>query len=385
MRPHTLPYARQWVDDIDIAAVIEALRSDWLTTGPKVAEFEHAVADLVGAKAAVAVSSGTAALHTAMYAAGIGPGDEVVVPAMTFVATPNAVVFQGGTPVFADVHPHTLLVDPQDVAAKITPRTKAIVAVDYAGHPCEYDTLRTLADRHGLVLIADACHALGAAYKGKKVGTLADLTVFSFHPVKHITTGEGGMVVTDHSEFAAKMRRFRNHGIATDHHQRTQQGTWYYEMVELGYNYRITDFQCALGLSQLRKLPAWIARRRTIAHRYNRAFSGRLLFKPLAVSPEVRHAYHLYVVQLNLDEVPISREHIFRALREHGIGVNVHYMPPHLHPYYRRWLGSRVGTCPVAENAYARLLSLPLFHGMSDQDVDDVIAAVHHLERRYAG
>ncbi|MCS6927385.1 MAG: UDP-4-amino-4,6-dideoxy-N-acetyl-beta-L-altrosamine transaminase [Candidatus Binatia bacterium] len=384
MSRNLLPYGRQSLDDADIAAVVEVLRSAWLTTGPKVAEFEGAVADFVGARAAVAVSSGTAALHTALYAAGVRTGDEVIVPAMTFVATANAVVFQGGIPVFADVHPQTLLIDPSDAEAKITPRTKAIVAVDYAGQPCDYDALRTITDRHGLVLIADACHALGAAYKGRKVGTLADLTVFSFHPVKHITTGEGGMVVTDDPAAALTMRRFRNHGIATDHHQRTAHDTWYYEMIDLGYNYRITDFQCALGLSQLPKLPHWIARRRAIAHRYDHACSNLSLFNPLAVRPEVDHAYHLYVVRLALEECRTSRDLIFRALRAQGIGVNVHYLPPHLHPYYQRRFGYRAGTCPVAEDVHTRLLSIPLFPGMCDQDVDTVIRAMHAVEECYA-
>lgn len=385
MPQNLLPYGRQWLDEADIAAVVEVLRSPWLTTGPKVAEFEGAIADFVGARAAVAVSSGTAALHTALYAAGVQAGDEVIVPAMTFVATANAVIFQGGTPIFADVDPQTLLIDPFDAEAKITPRTKAIVAVDYAGQPCDYDALRTIADHHGLVLIADACHALGAAYKGRQVGTLADLTVFSFHPVKHITTGEGGMVVTDDSVAAATMRRFRNHGIASDHHQRAAHDTWYYEMIELGYNYRITDFQCALGLSQLRRLPHWIARRRAIAHRYDHALATLSLFDPLAVRPEVDHAYHLYVVRLALEGCRASRDHIFRALRAQGIGVNVHYLPPHLHPYYQRRFGHQAGTCPVAEDAYRRLLSIPLFPSMGDQDVDTVLRAMHAVEEYYAG
>jgi perosamine synthetase len=240
-----MPYGRQVIDETDIEAVVQVLRSDWLTTGPRVEEFEQAVARCVDAPYAVAVSNGTAALHAAMYAIGVGPGDEVIVPAMTFAATANSVVYQGGTPVFADVEPQTLLLDPLQVAAKITPRTKAVVAVDYAGQPCDYTALRDIVEKHGVLLIADACHALGASCEGKPVGSLADLTVFSFHPVKHITTGEGGMVVTAHAELAARMRLFRNHGISSDHRQRHQLGTWYYEMTDLGYNYRLTDLQCA--------------------------------------------------------------------------------------------------------------------------------------------
>ena len=243
IRRTRLPYGRQWLDEDDIAAVGEVLHSDWLTTGPKVGDFEQAFAGFVGAKEAVTVCNGTAALHAAMYAVGIGPGDEVIVPPMTFAATANCVVFQGGTPIFADVNSDTLLLDPAQVESRITPRTKAVIAVDYTGQPCDYDALRTIADRHGLTLVADACHALGASYKGRPVGSLADLSTFSFHPVKHITTGEGGMITTGDPELARRMRVFRNHGITTDHRQREKQGSWFYEMVDLGYNYRLTDVQ----------------------------------------------------------------------------------------------------------------------------------------------
>ena len=236
-----IPYGRQWIKDDDIKAVIDVLKSDWLTTGPSIDAFEKAVAEFVGAQYSVAVSSGTAALHTAMYAAGIKTGDEVIVPTMTFAATANAVVFQGGTAVFCDVDAETLLIDPSLIEAKIGPKTKAIIAVDYAGQPCDYDILREIADRNKLLLIADACHSIGALYKGRKVGTLADLTVFSFHPVKHITTGEGGMVVTNNPEYSKRMKMFRNHGITLDHRQRAKKNTWFYEMVDLGYNYRMTE------------------------------------------------------------------------------------------------------------------------------------------------
>ncbi|HEY2990936.1 MAG TPA: UDP-4-amino-4,6-dideoxy-N-acetyl-beta-L-altrosamine transaminase [Candidatus Binatia bacterium] len=376
-----IPYARQSVRDEDVEAVVEVLRSDWLTTGPKVEEFETAFAGSVDTEESVAVSSGTAALHAAMYAAGIGPRDEVIVPAITFVATANAAVYQGATPVFADVQPDTLLVDPDSVQAKITSRTKAIVAVDYAGQPCDYDSLREIADRHGLHLIADACHSLGAEYKGKKTGSLADLTVFSFHPVKHITTGEGGMVATADRELAAQMRKFRNHGISTNHHERSRKETWYYEMEDLGYNYRITDFQCALGLSQLRKLPAQIQTRRAIAKRYDEAFSSCAQIKALAVSPDVSHAYHLYVIRL---EPRHSRDRLFLHLRQRGIGANVHYLPVHLHPYYRRRFGCGKGQCPAAERAYEDILSLPMFPSMTDGQIDQVIDAVYEEVKKYA-
>jgi len=371
-----IPYGRQWVDEEDIQAVIEVLRSDWLTTGPKISEFEQACAEVVGATYAIAVSSGTAALHAAIYATGVQPGDEVIVPAMTFVATANCVVFQGGTPVFVDVDPDTLLIDPEQVKAKITPRTKAIIAVDYAGQPCDYDVLRQIADQYGLFLVADACHALGATYKGRPVGSLADLTTFSFHPVKHITTGEGGMVTTDNPDFAERMRIFRNHGITTDYHQREKHGTWFYEMVDLGYNYRITDIQCALGLSQLRKLKVWVKRRQEIARTYDAAFSEIPEVRPLMVRSDVSHAYHLYVVRFDLRRLKATRAEIFAALRAEGIGVNVHYIPVHLHPFYRQMFGTRLGMCPVAEAAYEQIISLPIFPHMLDDDVNKVIAAV---------
>lgn len=384
VRETVLPYGRQSVDEEDIQAVASVLRSDWLTTGPKVGEFEEAFAATVGASHAVAVSNGTAALHAAVYALGIGPGDEVIVPAMTFAATANCVVYQGGTPVFADVDRDTLLIDPEEIEKKITSRTKAVIAVDYAGQPCDYDRLRTIADRHGLKLVADACHALGGAYKGRSVGTLARLNTFSLHPVKHITTGEGGVITTDDGELAQRMRVFRNHGITSDHHQREAVGGWFYEMVDLGYNYRLTDIQCALGLSQLRKLRSWIERRQAIARQYAEAFAGMPAVRPLQTRPDVSHAYHLYVVALDPDRVRVKRDAVFAALRAEGIGVNVHYIPAHLHPFYQKRSGVRSGICPVAEAAYERIVSLPIFPAMTDRDTKDVIAAVHKVMEAYA-
>jgi perosamine synthetase len=327
-----LPYGRQTIDDDDIAAVVEVLRSDWLTTGPKVEECERALAAYTGTAHAVAVSNGTAALHTAMHALSVGPGDEVIVPAITFVATANAVVYCGGTPVFADVDPATLLLDPVDVARRITPRTKVIVAVDYAGQPCDYEALRAIAQQHGLKLVADACHALGASDAGRPVGSLADLSTFSFHPVKPITTGEGGAITTDDAELAARMRVFRSHGITSDFRQREKEGSWAYEMVSLGYNYRLSDLQCALAVSQLRKLPSWVARRQEIAARYDAAFANQQKFQPLSKRDGIAHAYHLYVIRLRSD---LERGAVFSALRSAGIGVNVHYAPVHL-PHRRK-------------------------------------------------
>ena len=374
-----IPYGRQHIDVEDIQAVVAVLQSDWLTTGPKVGEFERAFADFVGAKYAVAVNSGTAALHAAMYALGIGPGDEVIVPAMTFAATANCVVFQGGIPAFADVNPDTLLIDPSSVEDRISPKTRAIVAVDYAGQPCDYDTLATIATKHNLALVADACHSLGARYKERPVGALALLNAFSFHPIKHITTGEGGMITTDEPKLAERMNLFRSHGINTDHRQRDAKGSWFYEMVDLGYNYRITDFQCALGISQLKKLPKWIDRRREIAHRYDEAFQNIPRVKPLSVQSETSHAYHLYVVRLDLDGTNLDRSVVFSKLREAGIGVNVHYIPVHLHPFYRQRFDTHPGLCPVAERAYERIISMPIYAVLSHEDQDHVIETFYNI------
>lgn len=374
-----IPYGRQLIDTEDINCVIDVLQSDWLTTGPKVAEFEQAFAKAVGAKYAIAVSSGTAALHAAMHAIGIKPGDEVIVPAISFVASANCVVFQGGIPIFADVKADTLLIDPVEVEKKITANTKAIIAVDYAGHPCNYAALRDIADRHNLFLIDDACHALGATYKNRSIGTVADLNIFSFHPVKHITTGEGGMITTDNAKYAEKMRIFRNHGITTDHHQRQSAGSWHYEMVDLGYNYRLTDFQCALGLKQLSKLPGWLIKRRKIAEIYDKSFSKITQVFPLAVEKDVEHAYHLYVVKFDVKKLNMDRGLIFQALRDRGIGVNVHYIPIYLHPFYQKTFGTKTGMCPVAEMSYHQIISLPMYHGLSESDVEKVVDAVKNV------
>jgi perosamine synthetase len=379
VRQDLLPYGRQSIDDEDINAVVDVLSSNFLTTGPQVAEFEQAFAVATNSREAVAVSSGTAALHAAIHALDIGPGDEVIVPAITFAASANCVVFQGGTPVFADVDPDMLLIDPVQVERLITPATRAIIAVDYAGHPCDYDALRALADQYTLALLDDACHAIGGSYRGRAVGTLADLNTFSMHPVKHITTGEGGVITTNNSELAQKMRVFRNHGITTNHQQRAARGSWFYEMVTLGYNYRLSDIHCALGVSQLRKLHSWVARRQAIAQQYDSAFQDMPAVRPLAVQPDVEHAYHLYVIRLDLERLREPREVVFRALRAEGIGVNVHYIPVHLQPYYRQHWDTQPGQCPVAEAAYETIVSLPLFPQMTDEDVADVLTAVHKV------
>ncbi len=339
----------------------------------KIAEFEKAVADFTGAKEGVAVNSGTAALHAAMFAIGIEPGDEVIVPTMTFAATANCVLYQDAKPVLVDVLPESLLIDPAAVEAAITPHTKAIIGVDYAGHPCNLGALRQIADRHGLILVEDACHSLGAEYSGKKIGRIADLTCFSFHPVKHITTGEGGMTLTHRPEFAERMRRFRNHGISSDQRQRTEQGTWFYEMVDLGFNYRITDFQCALGMSQLAKLPGWLQRRRSIAGIYDAELASLPYVTPLRKDSDILHAYHLYVVKIDFSRLGRSRKEVFLKLRSQGIGVNVHYIPVHLHPYYQQKLGYRRGSFPVAEAVYEQILSLPMYATLKDEEIARVM------------
>jgi dTDP-4-amino-4,6-dideoxygalactose transaminase len=266
-----------------------------------------------------------------------------------------------------------MLIDPKEVEARITPRTKAIIGVDYAGQPCDWESLRVLANKHDLALIADSCHAIGAEYKGHNVGTLADMTIFSFHPVKHITTGEGGMIVTDDKDYSYKLRIFRSHGITTDARTREKTGAWFYEMVDLGYNYRISDIQCALGLSQLEKLPEWIKQRQKIAGMYDQFFAENNLSSPLTVRQNRTHVYHLYVVQMK------NRDKVFSDLREQGIGVNVHYVPVHLHPYYQKKFGYGKGLCPVAEKAYEQLITLPLYPGMTNNDVKMVERKIKYI------
>jgi len=385
VREKLLPYGRQSLDDADVQAVVEVLKSDWLTTGPKIGEFEERFAAWVGARHAVSFSSGTAALHGAAFAAGLGPGDEAITTPMTFCATANCILYQGATPVFADVSPDTLNIDPQEVSQKITSRTKAIIAVDYAGHPAALDELGELAKAQGqgALLIEDACHALGAEFRGKRVGGIADMTVFSFHPVKHLTTGEGGMVATNNARLAETLRRFRNHGVSSEARERQESGQWFYEMVLLGFNYRLTDIACALGLSQLDKLAANLARRREIAAQYAEAFRDLPAIVVPAVRDGVNPAWHLYPVRLKLEALAVGRGEIFRALRAENIGVNVHYIPVHQHPYYRERFTLKE-SYPVAEDAYERLISLPMFHGMTDADVGDVVRAVSKVISSYA-
>lgn len=382
VRTSILKYATQSLDEEDRKAVDTVLRGDWLTTGPTVAAFEKALCDYSGAKRAVAVNTGTAALHAATCAAGISLGDEVIVPAISFVASANCVLYQQGIPVFADLSTDTLNIDPADVERKITPKTRAIVAVDFAGHPCDHVALRQLADHHGIPIIEDAAHSLGATYCKQRVGTLQHYTTLSFHPVKHITTGEGGAILTDDDTLANRMMSFRHHGIDLDLHARGQSNSWEYDVVTMGFNYRIPDINCALGISQLKKLDGWLARRSAIAA----AYRDGLAKYPMLELPKERldcvSAWHLYVVRLNFDTITTSRAEIFAALRAENIGVNVHYIPIPWMTHYAN-LGYKRGQWSVAEREYERVLSLPMYPGMTDQDIADVIEAFDKIWGKY--
>lgn len=369
MTDRFLPYGLHDLSEDDVAAVVEALRSGWLTTGPAVTRFEDALAERFGARHAVAVSSGTAALHAAYFAAGVGAGDEVVTTPITFAATANAALYLGARPVFADVDPGTVLLTPAAAEAAIGPATKVLAPVDFSGHPVDVDGFRALADARGLVLVEDACHALGASVEGRPVGSLAHMTVFSFHPVKHAATGEGGAVLTDDAALATRLRSFRSHGMVHDapSMERAPDGPWYHEQQELGFNYRITDLQCALGASQLTRLDDFVARRRAIAAAYDAAFA-ELPVDPLPDHPG--HARHIYVLRLRGASPP--RREAFEALRARGLGVQVHYLPVYRHPYYER-LGYPLGLCPNAEDYYSRCVTIPLFPAMTDADVQRVI------------
>lgn len=374
MPPEFLPYGRQTIDDDDIQAVADVLRGAWLTTGPAVPAFEKVLAEAAGTQHAVALSNGTAALHAAMVAAGVGPGDEVLVPTLTFAASANAVLYVGARPVLCDVHPDTLLLDLDDAEAKRTPATKAIVTVDFAGQAVDADAVRSRFP--DLVYISDGCHALGASLHGQPVGSLADLTCFSFHPVKPVTTGEGGAVTTDNEAMAARMRRFRNHGLDSDHRQRQASKTVFYDMIDLGYNYRLTDIQAALGTSQMRHLQHWTEDRNRVARAYDAALADVAGIEPLVQLDDRVHAFHLYVVRV-APESGRSRDDHLAALREAGIGANVHYRPVHLHSHYQRELGTAPGDCPNAEHAGETILTLPIFPGMSEDDVARVVKALH--------
>ena len=364
-----IPYGRQSINEADIQAVVDVLRSDYVTTGPKIGEFEKKVADYTGAKYAVAIANGTAALHAACHAAGITEGDEVITTPITFAASANCVWYCGGKPVFADIRKDTYNIDPEDIKRKITSKTKAVIAVHYTGQPCEMDEIPRIAEEYQLMVIEDAAHAIGADYKGRRIGSISDMTAFSFHPVKHITTGEGGMITTNNEKLYKKLLLFRAHGITREEEMMTEnQGAWYYQQLDLGYNYRITDIQCALGLSQMDRLDEFVAKRRALVERYNRAFSSVSGIIIPEQAKGCHNSWHLYVVQIEKED----RKEVFDRLREAGIGVNVHYIPVYQHPYYQRNGYDRV-YCPNAEEFYRRAVSLPLYPDLTFEQQDYVI------------
>ena len=380
MSPDFLPYGRHNVTPADIEAVVEVLRSDWLTQGPTVARFEDAVAAYCGAKHAVAVSSGTAALHIACLAAGIGPGDEVITSAITFVASANCTAYCGGIPVIADIDPVYRNLAPAAFEAAITPRAKAVIPVDFGGHPCAPEAIARIACDNGLTIIEDAAHSLGAEYDGYRVGSCAhaDMAILSFHPVKLITSGEGGMVLTNDGALYERLLVFRNHGIVRDAEKFVAEdpansGPWYYEQQELGYNYRMTDMQAALGLSQMARIDEFLAARRELAAAYTERLSARGDIELPREAEGVRSAWHLYPIRL---KDTARHAEVFAQLRADGIGVQVHYIPVHLQPYYRERLDLTPGALPIAEAYYAGAITLPLFPGMTEADVDRVVASL---------
>lgn len=371
MNKKNIPYGRQWVDDGDIKEVVKVLKSDWLTQGPKIEEFEKAVAKYCRTKYAVAVSSGTSALYIAYRVAKIKSGDEVITTPLTFAATSNAIVFCGAKPVFVDVEKHTLNIDYQKIEEKITKNTKAIATVDFAGWPCEYEEIKNIAQKHKLLLIEDACHALGAEYKKKKVGSFADMTILSFHPVKHITTGEGGIVLTNDKNFYEKLKVLRNHGME----KKPEKGGWYYEIKNPSFNFRMTDIQCALGLSQLKKIDEFLRRRRQIGRMYKQLLKDKGIMLP-SENNRANSAMHIYPIRLDLDKLKTDRKKIFEALRKKGIGVQVHYIPLHMQPFYQKKFGYKKGDFPKAEKYYEEAITLPLFPKMTDSDVKKVAKTV---------
>lgn len=380
VRQTLIGYGRQYIDDADIQAVADTLKSPALTCGPKITELEKKLCEVTGAKYAVAVSNGTAALHIAAMAAGIGPGDEVIVSPITFAASANCVLYCGGTPVFADINPKTYNIDPASIREKITEKTKAIVAVDFTGQAVELEEIRKICEEYNLILIEDAAHSIGTKYDGKPVGSIADMTTFSFHPVKTVTSGEGGAVTTNDEALYRKLRLYPTHGITRNQEEmlNPSDAGWYYEQVDLGYNYRMTDIQAALLISQLGKLPAFSARRKEIVKHYDEVFGEMPEIIVQQEIPQSDTTRHLYILRLNTELLTCDRRKFFDALRAENIGTQVHYIPVYWHSYYEK-LGYKKGLCPEAEKLYSEILSIPLFFAMSDEDVEDVITAVKKL------
>lgn len=373
-----IPYGRQWIDEKDIEEVVKVLESDWLTQGPQIEKFEEEIASYVGAKYAVAFNSGTSALHGAMFAAGVTKDNEIISSPITFVASTNAGIYLGAKPIFADIDNRTYCIDTSKIEEKITSKTKVIVPVDYAGYPVDIEKINEIAKKYNLVVIEDAAHALGAQRNGEKVGTQADMTMFSFHPVKHITTGEGGIITTNNEEYYEKLKIFRSHGITKDETKLTRNdGPWYYEMQYLGYNYRITDIQCALGRSQLRKLESFIERRIEIAKKYDEAFKDNSNIQLPPKSENTRHVYHLYPILVPKEK----RSYIFNKLREKNIFAQVHYIPVHTQPYYITNYGYKYGDYPNAEEFYEREISIPIYPKLTNEEQEYVIKTLNELTK----
>jgi len=375
-----IPYGRQSIDAKDINEVIKVLKSDWITQGPRIPEFEAALCQYTGAKYAVAVSSGTAALHIACLAAGIKKDDEVITSPITFVASANCILYCGAKPVFADIQKDTVNIDPRQIEKKVNKNTKAVIPVHFAGYPCDLDKIRNIARKHKLIIIEDAAHALGAEYKGSKIGSckFSDMAIFSFHPVKSITTGEGGAVLTNNKDCYRKLLLLRNHGVTKERAELSgYDGPWYYEMRYLGFNYRITDFQAALGFSQLKKIDKFIKRRRFIASLYDKAFKNNPYFDIPIEKPSIRSAYHLYPIRLK-DNLKAKRKRIFEALKAKGLLLQVHYIPVYSQPYYRK-LGFKKGICPQAEDYYERVISIPIYCSLNISQLNKIINTILHI------
>lgn len=385
VRETAIHYGHQYIDEADIQAVVDVLKSDYLTCGPKIGELEQKLCAITKAKYAVVCANGTAALHIAALSAGVGEGDEVITTPITFAASANCALYCGARPVFADIDPETYNIDPAKVEAAVTPKTKAVVAVDYTGQSVALDPLRELCKKHGLILIEDGAHVIGTKYKGKANGSISDMTTFSFHPVKTVTGGEGGAVLTNDETLYEKLLLYRSHGITRKENlmEHTPDGPWYYEQIALGYNYRMTDMQAALIISQLDKLPRFSARRKEIVARYDQVFSGHPAFFVQREIPESDTTRHLYILRLIPERLGIDRKRFFEALAAENVCCNVHYIPTYYFPYYEK-LGYRKGLCPNAEKLYEEIITLPLYYGMSDEDVESVIEAVCKIAAYYA-
>ena len=384
VRKEFLPYGKHWLDEKEINEVVDSLKSDWITTGPKMKQFEDQFKKYIGSKYAIAVNSGTAALHISTSSIDINPGDEVITTPLTFVASANCVVYRGGTPILADIKLNSYNIDPEEIRKKITDKTKAIIPVHFAGQPCDMDEICEIAEENDLYIIEDAAHAIDAVYKNKKVGNISDLTIFSFHPVKNITTAEGGMVTTNDSELNDKLLMYRTHGISVDAEKRFgKSGDYYYDMQVLGFRYNMSELHASLGIQQLAKLESFQNRRREIVKIYNRELQSLEEITLPYVNENVKHSWHLFVIQLNLKKLKVDRDHIFKALREENIGVNVHYIPVHYHSFYKNKFGLQKGILPNVEWLYSRILSIPLFPKMTNNDVYDVINAIEKVIKYY--